>query len=148
MTLQHSAADVVRWLLVALGLGGNPTVSPLPAWPVYKGAEPNTPDDVITIRDTSGRLVGAIQHSGEWQEYYGIQVRVRSTTDPVGFARVELIRDTLDRSVLDQAVTVDGVTYCVHAMTRVGGVMDLGNASGSKRIVWTVNYLADLRRAG
>lgn len=142
--LQHSCADILRRVLIALDLGTDPTQYPnvLGEWPVYVDNEPSDPDNVLTVYDTSGRDGGRTMYDGERQENHGFQVRIRSSDHKTGFTRARAIAVTLDRNVYDEVVTLDGTAYLVHAVSRTSDVIRLGKAPGSKRSLFTINALA------
>jgi len=142
--LDHSPADIVATLLIALGLGQSPTEN-TPTWPIFVSREPDTPDSVITVYDTSGRLQGRFQTSGEVQEAFGIQVRVRDASHQDGYAKARAIAVALDESISQESVTVDAATYTVVDVARTSGVFTLGTESPeSKRNIFTINAVASL----
>ena len=149
--LAHSPADVVRNLLVDLGLGTTP--SDAGSWPVYAAQEPNTPDSVITIYDTAGRKNGRTQVDGEVQEHHGIQIRVRDANHQDGYAKARAIAVALDEQVAAQGVVVDDIvgtgqtTYVVWNVSRTTDVLSLGKETPtSKRNLFTINAVAALRQ--
>ena len=67
--LDHSTADIVRYLLIALGHG---TLPPATDWPIYEGAEPTAPDALVTTYNVTGVDGGdpidtTTQHNTEWR---------------------------------------------------------------------------------
>lgn len=144
--LAHSPADIVRRLLVALDLGEDPTATSSPAWSVYVGAEPDKPDNCITLFDTEGRISGNTQADGEIQEYHGIQIRVRATDYATGYAKARAIAVTLDAEVERDSVTISSDDYCVCSVTRTSDVIGLGmDKPASRRQLFTINALANVR---
>lgn len=136
--LVHSPADVVRWLLAGAGLATDPATSS--AWPAYADAEPGSPDEVITVRDTTGRDFGFEQPSGDLVEHHGIQVRVRARDHATGWAKARSLAVAFDRTLIRQAVTVGPTTYCVHSVSRTSGPLGIGTETGaSKRHLFTLN---------
>lgn len=145
-SLAHSPADVVRRLVIGLGHGTAPAIPP-GAWPVYIGTEPSAPDDCVTVFDTEGRIVGAVQHNGEVQEYHGIQVRVRAADYATGYAKARAIAVALDTDVERDAVTVGAGSYCACSVTRTSDVVSLGlDRPQGRRQVFTFNALANVRQ--
>lgn len=143
--LPHSPADVLRTLLVQLGLGGDPAALPLPPWPVYVASEPGEPDQVLTCYDTAGRDLGRVMATGERVEMHGTQIRVRAGTHAEGWAKAHAVARALDEGVYDEPVTVGGVAYLVHSVSRTGTVFSAGrDAPASARRIFTVNVLVDL----
>lgn len=140
--LQHSAADIVGQLLVDLGLGTRAG-----SWPVKVGSEPDKPDNVITTYVGPGVNNGRNQVDGVVSQLRGVQVRVRGSSHPTGFAKAETIAATLDQSVYDREVNVDGVRYLVRSLSRKGDLLSIGaDAPGSERHLFTLNYLVDVKQ--
>lgn len=140
--LLHSPADVVSRLLPALGVGTLPSASG--DWPVHCDLEPATPDEVITVYDTAGRPAGRAQPTGETLEVFGILIRLRSRTFPVGYAKAQEVTAALDAQYQDDVV-ISGITYYVHAVNRAGSINRLGKeVATSKRSLFTVNALVTL----
>jgi hypothetical protein len=140
---------VVRQLLVDIGQAANPSYDASGnynggAWPAFSPTEPSSPDECITVQDTPGRLLAASQVDGEWAEYFGVQIRLRSLVEADGKAKLNAIVNALDKTVLRQVVTVGGNSCCVHNLIRRGSVLPLGFQRGTKRSLFTVNYEVDL----
>jgi hypothetical protein len=53
-SLDHFPADIIRQLLIDLGVGLDVTATD---WPAFSQKEPDSPDNVITVFDTMGREV-------------------------------------------------------------------------------------------
>lgn len=132
--LNHSPADVVQALLIALGLGTTPPTPPAAAgsWPVYVDGEPNSPDDVIVVTDTLGAQFGRQMH-GTRDEHHGVQVLVRSTTHAVGYTKARAIAVALDTEARKESVTVGNSRYCVPEVTRTSDVLRLGKGPPTDR---------------
>lgn len=139
-TLTHSPAAIVRQLLIDLGL-----VTASGTWPVKVSAEPDTPDNVVTIYDTAGETQGRIQYSGEVTDFHGLQIRVRAIDHPTGWAKVNAITTACAETVKRTTVAVSGTSYTVHAMTRRSGILAIGkDVPSSKRNLFTVNYTVSI----
>lgn len=152
-TLAHSPADVIRWLLVGLGLGTD--YRNVGLWPVYAAGEPPKPDNVLTVYDTVGTDDGSVMIGarGELQGHYGFMVRVRAADHPVGWAKANAIRANLAETVYDNTVVVpllNGVaagTYVVENCAQVGHVLALGpNVANEKTWLFTVNAVATINQ--
>lgn len=149
--MNHSPADVVRRLLVDLGLGSYPAI-PTSSWPIYSSEEPQTPDNVITVFDTVGRRQGRMMIDGAVEEHHGFQIRVRSADDRTGAVKARTIADTIDKEVYRRWVTVDSTTYQVHSLDRSSDVISLGRERGeggkdkkpSQRRIFTINGTAHI----
>lgn len=142
--LDHAPADVMRRLLIALGLGADPPAEP---WPVFYGTEPTAPDNVITVMDTAGRAQGRLQPTGEQAETYGFQVRVRAATSSEGAVKGWAVADALDRDVYQYRLTVGAATYLVHSVTRTSSVIPFGKQDSANRLrVHTLNAQVTLEQ--
>lgn len=144
-SLEHSPADILRNLLVNLGLGTTPSDSG--SWPVYASLMPDTPDNVITLIDTAGVKQGRIQTSGEIQEHYGVQLLIRSTTHPVGYTKAQALAVALDENIQNNTVTISGTTYDVDAVSRRGNVLSLGEEEESNRRLFSINAIVSINQS-
>lgn len=143
-TLTHSPAHVVRQLLIDLALGVATDGEP---WVVKASAEPDVPDEVITVFDTAGQSDGRVMVDGELQEHQGIQVRIRSKDHPTGWARADRVQSELARNVYDRTVHVGSEAYLVHSLNQIGPILALGKDSpNSKRSLFTVNMVVSLKQ--
>lgn len=144
-SFDHSPADIVRALLILKGLGSTPPDRA--AWPVYSSREPHRPDDAITTYNTTGVDDGSDMWDGKNNTHFGILIRVRSTLEPVGWAKAGQIREAIlsNEVVYDEVVTIGDNTYLVHCFSRVGEVFALGTETPtSKRRIYTVNATVDI----
>src|SRR5262245_53276067 len=140
--LNHSPADALRKALVALGLAAEP---PATTWPAYATVEPDLPDNAITVFDTAGRDRGRDMVANNRVIHHGIQVRVRSATHVVGYAKANAIAVALD-SLYQRAVTIDLSTYLIHDVSRTGDVLALGKNLADRRSVFTINALLTVKK--
>lgn len=151
-TLAHSPAEVIRYLLIQLGLGTDPEARPQGLWPVAAAGELTTPDETITVYDTAGTGDGRTMPDGAAHEHQGFQVRVRSRTHRGGgWAKANVVRETLARSVELTTVTFteDGVTYryLVRCVTGIGSVIVVGKETPtSRRSIFTLNAVVALEQ--
>lgn len=136
--LNHDPSDIVRWLLIGIGQGTDPTASG--AWPVCV-EEADLPDSLIVVSDTQGRMDGRIMHTGEQDSHPGVQVKVRAATRRLARAKANQVAIALDEGVLRNAVTIGANTYCVQSVSRTGDILSIGKevGSGSKRSLYTIN---------
>lgn len=142
--LLHSPGDIVRRALIAIGQGLDPPSTP---WPIYADAEPNSPDNVITVYGTSGNMDGRMMADGSWVVHHGIQVRIRSATPTAGFVKANAIAVAMDQSIYQQGITISGTSYLVHSISRKGEVIPLGKEEpGSKRNVFTINAVVVIKK--
>ena len=150
-SLRHSPAEIVRQLLINLGLGvaGSYDSSNRysgAAWPVTTNSEVDQPDNAITVYDTAGQGDGRSMIDGETFSHYGFQVRIRAQTHRLGWLKADSIETGLSKSVYQNVVTVDGVSYLVHCVARIGDVLSLGKeAPQSIRRVFTLNALLSVK---
>ena len=138
--MTHGTAQIVQQLLVDLGLGTLRSASPSGAWPVFRGVEPDLPDNAITVYGTVGLDDGRSMIDGELFDQPGFQVRVRGTDGDVAVEKVEAIRTSLAVSVRLRDVRVEAATYLVWSVSRIGQVLVLGlETPKSKRSLCTLN---------
>lgn len=142
--LDHSPADVLRWLMIQLGLGTNPADDG--SWPIQVGNEPDSPDDLVVVYDTSGLMTGRIHRTGEKVEHRGVMVQVRGVDHPTAYAKTEAVRVAMDESVHNVTVTVGDDAYIVHAITRQSGPLSLGREPGTNRALFTLNLVLTINQ--
>jgi hypothetical protein len=143
-SLEHSPADVLRWLLIHLGVGTDPTTGG--SWPIHASSEPDLPDNLITVYDTAGTTDGRIHRTGETAEHRGVMVQVRGTSQPTAWAKADSVKVALDESLSNELVTVDDAEYIVHAATRHSGPLSLGREPSTNRFLFTINAVVSLRQ--
>ena len=142
--LTHPVNRIVAQLIVDLGYGVEPNVRNPAAWSVYYAGEPPDPDEVITVRSTEGLDDGTTQFDGVLQEWYGLQVRVRSTNEDGGWAKINPLAVTL-HALSNQLVTVDGTQYLVASVGLRGGPTSLTKGDpASSRSIHVLNALASI----
>ncbi len=151
MTLTHSPAQIIRDLLVDLGLGVLPSDGG--SWPIFITSIPDSPDSIVTIIDTLGTSDGRIQPTGEAAEHPGIHIEVRASNYQTGWEKANAIRVALSETILRNSVTIEdnigtGTTaYTVYAVTRIGGIIPLGKElPTSKRELFAINATVALRQ--
>lgn len=144
-SLANSPAEIIKTLFVALGHGT--LVESLSTWPIVVAITPDSPDNFITLTNTSGIMEGRFQVSGEMQEQYGIQIKVRASFHPTGWTKINELKQACDVGVYMNNVTIGASQYIVYAITRKGGVLDLGYDIGStKRHLFTLNATVSLKQ--
>lgn len=142
--MNHTPADVIRYLLISLDLGSLPT--DLEDWPIFYGDEPNTPDNCITLYDTPGTDQGRSMIDGALFGFYGFQVRVRAATKSAGYLKALGIQTVMAQSVIRETVTIEGTGYFVHSISNIGDVLDLGKPPQSSRVLFTINAVTSVRQ--
>lgn len=147
-SLTHSPADILRRLLINLGLGTLPTTT-VTSWPIRAHNESDTPDNQITIYDTVGKKNGRTMFDGEVQEHHGFQIRIRSSNSVDGYTKARAIAVTLDEVIYQNNVVIGGTTYCVHSVTRTTDVIAIGKEASTptKRSIHTINGLISVRES-
>jgi hypothetical protein len=135
----HSAADIVRYLLIQQGNGVLPSQGG--NWPIYVGSQPGAPDNVITAYDTVGRNQGRTSPDSERQGHDGVSLRIRSSSNPEAGVKARELALALDK-VHMETVPIDGHTYIVQTVFRTSGPSAIGGDNdGSSRWIWTINVL-------
>jgi hypothetical protein len=116
----------------------------LTCWPI--GVErPDSPDDCVTVTETTGRRDGRTMTDGEVIEHPGIQVEVRAADHNAGFLKAKQIATYCDEQVSNSGVTFEGKHYNIINISRVGVVMSIGRESPeSRRELFTFNAMVTL----
>lgn len=148
MHLDNSPAEVLTQLLVDIGQGSETLTAD---WACHVSKEPTTPDKVITCYNTAPFMQGRFAKGGQVQQKFGVQIRLRSPTDPVGWAKASTIQKALTEpavsSVYDKVVTVGAHTYLVHSVSVISGPLSIGDESPtSTRRLFTINVAIPLRQ--
>ena len=148
--LTNSTAEVVRALLISLGLGNMPLDNSAVVNPILVSMETETPDELTTIYDTPGIVDARRMNDGLVVEKSGIQLRVRGTVPPTTYARASALVSGLDLAAypLVVSVTVASVTkqYSIQNVSRKGTINNLGREQKSNRPVFTVNYVVCVKQ--
>lgn len=125
--LQHSPADIIRYMMIDLLLGIYPTSTNAP-WGISVDNTPENPDNAIVVYDTMPKYNGRSHHSGLAYEHYGMSIKIRAGVLIQGFQKCNQIVVALDSQVKRRIVTIPQITYLgftipstqymVHAMNR------------------------------
>jgi hypothetical protein len=144
--LDHSPADVLRYLMIAHNLGSIGVGPTTDDWRIFVDNEPDSPDNVVTVYNTTSRPQGRHQTDGEIQEMHGVQIRVRSQLSKEGYAKARSIAIELDEGTYRENVTIDSAVYCFHSFTRIGDIISIGKdaPTPTKRNVHVFNGLLTL----
>lgn len=156
----HSPARVLQQFLTDYGLGTDPelgtTGDEYGEWPIFRGREPDRPDDLIKVSDTTPKSDGDSMVDGERQEHEGIQVFVRSYDYDIGWRKINDVCQVLN-AVARDAVSVElptelgtaGANYQIAACTKSSGPAPTGpDTPQGKRLTFTANYLVSIRMCG
>ena len=151
MTLTHSPAQIIRDLLVDLGLGVLPSAGG--DWPIFVTSIPDSPDSIIAVIDTLGTRDGRHQPTGEAAEHPGIHIEIRDANYQDGWEKANAVRVALSETILRNTVSIEdnigtGTTgYLVYAVTKISGIIPLGKElPTSKRHLFTINAVVALRQ--
>lgn len=137
MSHDNTAAELLRQSLVTATIGTLPSADA--AWPIFVNHMPDTPDNAICVYDTAGTTDGRNQRTGATIDHPGFQVKVRSKDHPTGYPKIKAIAAHLD-SIKREQVAVSGDDYTIHAATRRGTILPLGQEPDKKRRdAFTVN---------
>lgn len=148
--LLHSPAQIIQHLLISLNLGTDPADED--PWPVYAVNEKDSIDNLIVVYDTAGIDQGQEQPDGVRHQRYGIQLLVRASGHPVGYAKVYSLARSLDEGVYNNLVTISDAagtaTYHVESLDRKEGppLSIGGDTPKSKRRMFTLNLTAVINR--
>ena len=117
-------------------------------WPLYTAHMPDG-DDVESncgaLYGTPGILDGRLM-TGLVIEHPGIQLRIRSKTYEVGFAKTEAIVLSLD-GVNNSTVVINSSTYQIQNVSKSTPIIPLGLERGTeRRFLFTVNFLMTLKK--
>lgn len=142
----HTAAEIVQKLLINGGLGVAPPASGSASdWSVYINSEPDKPDAVITVYDTTGVIGGRLGPTGDKEEMFGVMIRIRGGSPTAGGVKARAIARYLDSQVNEANVTIGSYTYLVHSVDRSGTVNPLGpTQQGGMRRAWSINVLTSI----
>ncbi len=142
--LTHSPADIIRWLLIGLGEGTNPTAAG--AWPIFVRTMPDLPDLAIVVVNTAGTDHARDQHAPGLNVLHGFQVLIRHAMTPADWTKADAIRLAL-ANVDKRTVAIEGHTYTVNAIPLIGQVLEFDESPTSKRVFCSVNGQASLVQA-
>jgi len=116
--MNHSPADILLRYLLDAGIASSASL-----WEGFVGFQPDLPDDVISIYDTTSIQDGRLM-SGETINHPGFQVRVRSNSRILAYRKVSDISSSFD-AVLRTAVEMEGSNYTLQSI-RQGAPIPLG----------------------
>lgn len=131
--LTHGEAEIVRKVLVALGVGIEPDNSST-SWQIFVDKEPDEPGSVITVYDTTGRTGQRVHPTGDRDEEEGVQIRIRSQAYGAGKLKANTIAIKLDTDVYDQIVTIGGTSYNVHSIRRTSKPISTKEPNTKRRL--------------
>lgn len=150
LPLLHSPADIASRLLVQLGGATDPENDPLQAWPAFVGVEPSSPDNCITVYNTAWQDDGRSMIDGEDFHHFGLQFRVRGTTQPIAFAKADAIHTLMTEGCYNRIVNISDsageASYFIQCFAKQN-VLSIGQETPkTKRNILTINSLMTIRR--
>jgi len=148
LPMKHTAAEIIRDLLVAAKLGSDPGSDPdlNSTWPVFATNEPSEPDNCITVYDTSPKQSGRSMIDGEDWSHYGVQIRIRAVDHRTGAAKAWDIHETMTTALYQNRIALDGVDYLVPCLANVGPPLALGvDNPNSRRSLFTLNAVSSIQ---
>lgn len=145
LPLLHSPAAIVARILIEELAGREPDGSAVD-WQVYVGIEPNRPDSVMTVFDTTSEYHGRTAPDNGADQHYGIQVRVRSRTAQTGFVQALVVCQTVDERSTQRRVVIGVASYMVATIVRRGDPINIGRGELSDLNIVTLNAVLAVRR--
>lgn len=140
-TLTHQPSQIVRQLLIDLGLGTNGGT-----WPVYYGKTPDLPDSLLVVNDIEPQLDGQLMPSGAVVQHRGIQIMVRAALDADAWLRADALITDL-AGVLRRVIVVSGTNYMLQKLANIRGPIRLGmEREATHRHLYTINMLAAVKQ--
>lgn len=144
-----STARILAQLLVNAGQVSAVTAAGVPAgdWPVYWTAEPDLPDNAVTIYNTQGSGgSGRDFITKAVESLNGFQVRVRGATEDAANEKAQSLYTYMQKSILRTGVSVGGRYYVVWSCEFFGNILDIGKESpNSRRNIVTFNAQASIK---
>jgi len=138
--MNHTPAQVVRQLLINLGLG-----TATGTWPIHHSVLPPQPDDCIAVIDTEPFLFGRSHVTGQTLMIRGIQVMVRSANVVEGYRKCKDINVAFDEDVYRDEVTIEDSIYLVQAISRLTAEIPIGWDETSKRRLYSTNVRVSVK---
>lgn len=139
--LDDSPADVIRQLLIRLGLATDPDDKD--AWPAYAHNEPNLPDNCLTCYNVDSTVYYKTSPDMEVQEYHNVVIRCRGQTDSTAYTKLNHVAATLDK-VQFASVEISPACYSIPGISR-SGVRRLGkDAPNSSRYIYNLDVSCPL----
>lgn len=127
--------EVVRQYLISQGLIGDENATD---WASTIGMLPISPDNAISITDTSGILGDKNIDDGSEDEHFGIQVRVRSTDYDIGYKKLDAIKKKL-ATVQRVSLVVNSESVKFQSFKLTSGIMFMGYEEKNQRAAFSLN---------
>jgi len=139
--MANSPADILAEFLVFRGHATRPAANGL--WTIYVDNMPTERDQAICIYNTDGVKQGRGMRSQQTWERPGIQVRVRGLDKSTPRAKMESLRAFFD-TLAKETIIVGGNAYTLWCISRVGGILYMGQEETKLRENYTSNFLLSL----
>lgn len=135
---RHPTSLIVANLLVTEGFASLPASNT--NWPIFVSREPDSPDNLMAVFDTTGQQFGFTQNDGYGQEHPGVMIRFRSADYSTGWVKANGVKQELDIGVYQRTIQIDNIVYTIAAVTRRGDVNSLGtDGPNGKRRLFSLN---------
>lgn len=144
LVLHDTPAAIIAHYLTGLALMSVPN-SGL-EWPLYISHSPDILGEFGTIYNISPRKDGRYMGDGEVLQHYGVTIQIKSENEDSGWDKCNSLAGQLD-AVHNIEVILEGTTYIMRNISRVGGISSLGNETGTKRRrIFEMNFLTDISK--
>lgn len=117
----HSVARIVQQLLIDRGFGIDPEAGftgTAADWSVYASGEPPTPDNCITVYETTPTIWGKAQTTGQQFAHQGCTIRLRGVDEPTASYKASQLMVQLTEQVYQQDVFLTYTTGGIITTTR------------------------------
>jgi hypothetical protein len=137
--MNDSPADILRTALVDARQGSRISDDPDGEWPIFVGHLPGEPDEAVCIYDTDGVRDGRLSRTGENIDHPGFQIRVRASSYLDAIRKANSLAAYI-AGIKRVPVVLNGSDYRIHAVTRTGTLVSLGQEQDTRRRTeFTVN---------
>lgn len=147
-TILTSPAYVLASYIIENVIGSMTNPADEDDWPLYVSFMPDNPDietNLGVLYDGPGMLDGRLM-DGPVIQHHGLQLRIRSESYTIGWAKMEEIVSALD-TVIRETITVGGEEYLILNVKRGGLITSLGVEGGTRnRRIFTTDFVITLRR--
>lgn len=150
---RYSPSDIVVEMLIQAGQLSrqSATGQTSGSWPGFAGGEPDSPDNTVTIYDTTGswnirEFVGSKNIGPS-----GLQIRVRANTHRVAWNKAQELYEYLEQ-VYNRGVSIgtspDSDYAVIGSFCQFGDILSIGKESPqSKRSIVTLNLQVDFNQS-
>jgi hypothetical protein len=111
------------------------------------GFKPDTPDEVVVLYNTRGKMDGRDMRTGVMMTHPGIMFMVRAADEYAVFAKTNDIKEFID-AVRRNTVDIEDQRYRIDAITRTSDPIALGQETGNTRRLYSLNAIATITALG